>query len=277
MSPLHTVTQVLPSFPDMTSKELRGSLEVLACWLPVPCGQCPRLLPSSRPHPRAGLPASLAPGPPAIIPAPLQRTSCVWVNPHQPGQHVLSVLLPSNSTRGTSRFLLQGSLQHPLWVSESSLGVASTVPSRLVSSSLPAGGGCVPTCRAAPRGFEEPLLLSPLPSLPSPMPAPACLSLGSRPCPPWGYSSVPCAPSQPWNGGCPTALPCSPSLSTGTRLVTLPCSWLSMPSVCPRPQVHPELSESSPGCRPEHSAALLTCSLGHPMGSSTSTGLRPGS
>ena len=69
--PCHTVTQVLPSFPDMTSKELRGSLEVLACWLPVPCGQCPRLLPSSRLHPRAGLPASLAPGPPAIIPAPL--------------------------------------------------------------------------------------------------------------------------------------------------------------------------------------------------------------
>lgn len=39
---------------------------------------------------------------------------------------------------------------------------------------------------------------------------------------------------------------------------TLLCSCLSMPSVCPRPQVHPELSESSPGCRPEHSAALLT-------------------
>ena len=32
-----------------------------------------------------------------------------------------------------------------------------------------------------------------------------------------------------------------------------------MPSICPRPQVHPELKESSPGCRPEHSAALLTC------------------
>ena len=194
----------------MTSKKLRGSLEVLACWVPVPCGQCPRLLSLSRPHSRAGLPTSLAPGPPAIIPAPLQRTSCVWVHPHQPGQHVLSLLLPSNSTRGTSRFLLRGSLQHPLWVSERSLGVASMVPSRLVSSSLPAGGGCVPTCRAAPRGVEEPLLLSPLPSLPSPMPAPACLSLGSRPCPPWGYSSVPCTPSQSWNAGCPTALPLQP-------------------------------------------------------------------
>ena len=34
--PCHTVTQVLPSFPDRTSKELRGSLEVLACWLPAP-------------------------------------------------------------------------------------------------------------------------------------------------------------------------------------------------------------------------------------------------
>ena len=58
--------------------------------------------------------------------------------------------------------------------------------------------------------------------------------------------------------GSPQLYPCTPSLSTGTHLVTLPCSWLSMPSVCPRPQVHPELSESSPGCRPEHSAALLT-------------------
>ena len=34
--PCHTVTQVLPSFPERTSKELRGSLEVLACWLPTP-------------------------------------------------------------------------------------------------------------------------------------------------------------------------------------------------------------------------------------------------
>ena len=70
--PCHTVTQVLPSFPERTSKELRGSLEVLACWLPVPCGQCPRLLSSSQPHPRPGLPPSLAPGPPAIIPPLLQ-------------------------------------------------------------------------------------------------------------------------------------------------------------------------------------------------------------
>ena len=104
--PCHIVTQVLPSFPDMTSKELRGSLEVLACWVPVPCGQCPCLLSSSRPRPRAGLPPSLAPGPPAIIPALLRRTSCLWVHPHQPCQHVLSLLSPSNSTRGTSRFLL---------------------------------------------------------------------------------------------------------------------------------------------------------------------------
>ena len=83
-------------------------------------------------------------------------------------------------------------------------------PPHPVSSSLPAGGGCAPLCRAAPWGFEEPMLPSPLPSLPSPMPAPACLSLGSRPCPPWGYSLVPCTPSQPWNAGCPTALPLHP-------------------------------------------------------------------
>ena len=34
-------------FPDMTSKQPKGSLEVLACWLPVPYGQYPRLLSSS--------------------------------------------------------------------------------------------------------------------------------------------------------------------------------------------------------------------------------------
>ena len=39
---------------------------------------------------------------------------------------------------------------------------------------------------------------------------PACLSLGSRPRPPWGYSSVLCAPSQPWNVGHPTALSLHP-------------------------------------------------------------------
>ena len=210
--PCHTVTQVLPSFPDMTSKELRGSLEVLACWLPVPCGQCPRLLSSSRPRPRAGLPHSLAPGPPAIIPALLQRTSCLWVHPHQPGRHVLSLLSPSNRTRGTSRFLLQGSLQRPLRVSESSLGVASTVPLPARSPLLcqqavsPALQGNSPGARGTHATKPPPFLALPHAT----PPPPACLSLGSRPCPPCGYSSVPCAPSQPWNAGCPTALPLHP-------------------------------------------------------------------
>ena len=95
--------QVLPSFPDMTSKQPRGSLQVLACRLPVPHGQCPRLLSSSRPRPRAGPPTSLALGPPAIISAPLQRSSCLWVHPHQPGQHVLSLPSPSSRTRGNQQ------------------------------------------------------------------------------------------------------------------------------------------------------------------------------
>ena len=98
--------------------------------LPAPCPPWPVPLPLSlsQPRPRAGPPASLASEPPAIIPAPLQRTSCLWVHPHQPSQHVLSLLSPSSCTMGTNRFLLQGSLQCPLRVSESSLGAASTVP-----------------------------------------------------------------------------------------------------------------------------------------------------
>ena len=46
----------------------------------------------------------------------------------------------------------------------------------------------------------------PAPLLACPHGLPAFLSLGSRPRPPWGYSSVPCVPSQPWNVGHPTAL-----------------------------------------------------------------------
>ena len=129
-------------------------------------------------------------------------------------------------------------------------------PPHPVSSSLPAGGGCAPLCRAAPWGFEEPMLPHPCPPQQHPpqhvspwAPGPALpgvipqslaplLNLGMQ--------------------GAPQLYPCTPSLSTGTRLVSLLCSWLSMPSVCPQPQVHPELSESSPGCRTEHSAALLT-------------------
>ena len=43
-------------FPDMTSKQPRGSLEVLACRLPVPRGHYPHPLSLSRPLPRAGPP-----------------------------------------------------------------------------------------------------------------------------------------------------------------------------------------------------------------------------
>ena len=87
----------------------------------------PLPLSSSRPLPRAWPPPSLATGPRAIIPAPLQRTSCLWVYPYQHVQHILSVLPPSNGTKGTSRLLLQGTLQRPLGVSEGCLGEASAV------------------------------------------------------------------------------------------------------------------------------------------------------
>ena len=228
---------------------------------PYPWGQCPRLLSSSGPHPRAGLPHSLAPGPPAIIPPPLQRTSCVWVHPHQPGQHILSLLSPSNRTRGTSRFLLQGSLQRPLRVSESSLGVASTVPlparsplrcQQVVSPALQGNSpGAQGTHVTKPPHFLD------LPHA-TPRPAPS-MSLPGIQALPSLQLFLSLAPLLNLGmQGSPQLYPCTPSLSTGTRLVTLLCSCLSMPSVCPRPQVHPELSESSPGCRPEHSAALLT-------------------
>ena len=176
----------------MTSKQPRGSLR---CWRPAPWPPWPEPLPPPRlPHdpPRAGPPPSLAAGPPAIIPAPLQRTSCLWVQPHQPGQHILSLLSPSDGTTGTSGLLLQGSLQRPLGVSEGCLGAASAVPLP-PALQLSASRRCAPPCRAAPRGLEEPMSPSPLPALPTPPPSNMSLP-GSRPRPPWGYSSGPCAP-----------------------------------------------------------------------------------
>ena len=168
----------------------------------------------------------LAPGPPAIIPAPLQRTSCLWVHPHQPGQQVLSLLSPSNSSSKAPCSAhcksLKAPWERPLW---------SPSPPGL---QLCASRRCAPPCREAPQGLEEPMLPSRLPSLPSPMPRPACLSLGSRPHPPWGYSSVPCTPSQPCNAGCPTALPLHPiSLHQhmpGDFTMLMPLNVICMPT-----------------------------------------------
>lgn len=114
-------------FPRQDLKATEGQPRGAGCRLPGPRGQSPRPLSSSRPLPRPGPPPSLAAGPPAIIPAPLQRTSCLWVHPHQPGQHIRSLLSPSNGTTGTSRLLLQGTLKCPLGVSEGCLGEASAV------------------------------------------------------------------------------------------------------------------------------------------------------
>ena len=114
-------------FPRHDLKATDGQPQGACCRRPGPRGQSPRPLSSSRSLPRAGPPPSLAAGPPAIIPAPLQRTSCLWVQPHQPGQHILSLLSPSSGTTGTSGLLLQGTLKCPLGVSEGCLGEASAV------------------------------------------------------------------------------------------------------------------------------------------------------
>ena len=92
--PCPTLTQVLPCFPRHDLKATEG--QPRAAGLPAPCP--PRPLPSlsvfvtSPPQGWATpFPGS---GPPAIIPAPLQRTSCLWVHPHQPDEHILSILSP---------------------------------------------------------------------------------------------------------------------------------------------------------------------------------------
>ena len=59
-------------FPRKDLKGTEGQPRGAGLLAPYPWGQCPRLLSSSGPHPRAGLPHSLAPGPPAIIPPLLQ-------------------------------------------------------------------------------------------------------------------------------------------------------------------------------------------------------------
>ena len=203
LTPLSLKTSPLPHchpgpafFPRHDLKGTEGQPQGAGLLAPYPCGQGPGLLCSSRPRPRAGLPHSLAPGPPAIIPALLQRTSCLWVHPHQPGRHVLSLLSPSNLTRGTSRFLLQGSLQCALRVSESSLGVASMVPLP-ARSPLLCQQAVSPALQGNSPGARGPRVTKPLPflALPhaTPLP-PACLSLGSRPCLPLGLFLSPLCP-----------------------------------------------------------------------------------
>lgn len=81
-------------FPRHDLKAAEGQPRGAGLLAPCPPWPAPSPLSSSRPLPRAGPPPALAPGPPAIIPAPLQRTSCIWLHPHQLSQHVLSLLSP---------------------------------------------------------------------------------------------------------------------------------------------------------------------------------------
>ena len=215
-------------FPRHDLKGTEGQPRGAGLLAPCPCVQCPSLLSSSRPRPRAGLPHLLAPGPPAIIPPLLQRTSCLWVHPHQPGRHVLSLLSPSNRTRGTSRFLLQGSLQRPLRVSESSLGVASMVPLP-ARSPLLCQQAVSPALQGNSPGARGTRVTKPLPflALPHATPRPQHVS-------PWAPGPalpavIPQSLAPLLNLGmqdAPQPYPCTPSLSTGTRLVTLLCSCL---------------------------------------------------
>ena len=172
---------------------------------PCPHGQSPRPLSSSRPLPRAWPPPSRAAGPPAIIPSPLQRTGCRWVQPHQPGRHILSLLSPSNGTTGTKRLLLQGTLQRPLGVSEGCLGAASAVPLP-PALQLSASRRCAPPCRPAPRGWRFPCHQAHSPPCPPRRP-PTCLSLPPGPalpgvipqalCPFSKINNICCPPLQP--------------------------------------------------------------------------------
>ncbi|CAM9585045.1 unnamed protein product [Rangifer tarandus platyrhynchus] len=102
LPPVRLSTQVLPSFPDMTSKQPRGSLEVLAAGYLAPIVRALAPCLPRDAFSQSGPPPLLAAGPPAIIPGPLQRTSCLWVHPHEHGRHILSLLSPSDGTTETA-------------------------------------------------------------------------------------------------------------------------------------------------------------------------------
>lgn len=119
--PCPTVTQVLPSFPRHDLKATEG--QPRDAGLPAPC------------------PPGPVPSPPVFVTTPPQGRATPFAGSRTTCHHSCSAPAnqlpigsppftpaPSNRTTGTSRFLLQGSLQRLLRVSESSLGAASTVP-----------------------------------------------------------------------------------------------------------------------------------------------------
>lgn len=126
LPPVRLSTQVLPSFPDMTGKQPRGSLEMLAADYLAPVAKA--LAPVFLTTPPQGL----------ATPFAGCRTTC-----HHPGSAPANQLpvgspLSARSAhplgslafkwhKGTSRLLLQGTLQRPLGVSECCLGEASAV------------------------------------------------------------------------------------------------------------------------------------------------------
>ena len=139
-------------FPDMTSKQPKGSLEVLACWLPVPYGQYPRLLSSSRPRPRAGPPHHwLQDHLPSFLlhsrePAAYEFTpispvstsspfSCLLINQGEPADS--SSRAPCSAHCGSLKAPWEQPLRSP------------SPPSLQVSASRQ----CAPPCRAAPWGL----------------------------------------------------------------------------------------------------------------------------
>ena len=98
----------------------------------------------------------------------------------------------------------------PMRVSESSLGAASMVPLPAWSPALCQKAVC-PALQGSSPGAPGTHVTKPPPLLALPHNPPQHVSpWAPGPAPSCGYSSVLCAPSQPWNAGCPTALPLHP-------------------------------------------------------------------
>lgn len=199
----------------MTSKQPRGSHEVLPCRFPLPCGQCPHPLSLSRSLPRAGLPLGFGLRDTRHHSCSAPANQLLWVHSHPSLVSMsLSLLSPSNCTRGTQQIPPQGSLWRLLWVSESSLGAAcSAPPPHPVPSPLQAGG--VPSLLEGSSLGAQRSHVTEAPPLSLPLPwDPQYVSTRLPFATPWGYCSVPLVPLLNFGmWGAPRLYPCTPSVS----------------------------------------------------------------
>ena len=198
---------------------------MLACWLPAPVSSALASCLHHNPAPGLGYPICwLRDRLPSFLlcssePAAYGFTPISPVSMSSPFSHLpIAQGEPADSTSRVPCSTHCGSLKAP-WEQP----LLSPSPPGL---QLSASRRCAPPRRAAPRGLEEPMLPSPLPSLPSTMPPQHVSPWAPGPALPGVilHSLVPLLSFG--MQGAPQLYPCTPSLSTGTRLVTLPCSCL---------------------------------------------------